>query len=90
MIQEFSFEDISYNVRTCMTSCGAKKPVKLKIVYKKKIQIFVLNMPFISSCKREKVYFILTSPLMRYAFFALLHEIFIPRIFFFFFFCLYV
>ena len=61
MIQEeFSFKDISYNVRTCMTSYGAKKPVKLKIVYKKKkkIQIFVLNMPFISSCKREKVYFI--------------------------------
>ena len=34
MIQEeFSFKDISYNVRTCMTSYGAKKPVKLKIVY---------------------------------------------------------
>ena len=59
-----------------MTSFTAKKSVTLKMVYnKKKIQIFGMNMPFISS--RE------ASPLMKYAFFTLLDEIngiLIPKI----------
>ena len=41
---------ILHNVRTCMTSFTAKKSVTLKMVYnKKKIQIFGINMTFISS-----------------------------------------
>ena len=52
-----------------------QKIVTLKIVYnKKKIQIFVMNIPFISS--RE------ASQLMKYALFASLNEIngiFIPK-----------
>ena len=52
-----------------MMSFTAKKSVMLKMVYnKKKIQIFGMNMPFISS--REA-----TLPLMKYAFLASLYEI---------------
>ena len=41
---------ILHNVQTCITSFTAKKSVTLKMVYnKKKIQIFGINMPFISS-----------------------------------------
>ena len=62
-----------------MTSFREKKSVTLKIVYiEKKIQIFVINMPFISSREARNVYF-----LMKYAFFASLDEIngiFIPKI----------
>ena len=70
-----------------------KKSVKLKIVYnKKQIQIFGMNMPFISSSVAKNAYFMsgearnelnIFSPLMKYAFFASLDEIndiFIPKI----------
>ena len=46
---------ISHNERTCMTSFTAQKSVTLKIVYnKKKIQIFGMNMSFISSREARK------------------------------------
>ena len=49
---------IWHNVRTCMTSLTAQKSVTLKIVYdKKKIQIFGMNMPFISSSEVKNAYF---------------------------------
>ena len=49
---------IRHNVRTYMTSFTAKKSVTLKIVYnKKKIQIFGMNMPFISSREARKSIF---------------------------------
>ena len=52
----------------CMMSYSAKK---LKIIYnKKKILIFVMNMPVISSYEARK-----SILLMKYAFFALLNEI---------------
>ena len=41
-----------------MTSFTAQKSVSLKIVYnKKKIQIFGMNMPFISSSEAKNAYF---------------------------------
>ena len=47
----------------------------LKIEYnKREIQIFVMNMPFISSHEARKSIF-LASPLMKYTFFASLNEI---------------
>ena len=59
-----------------MTSFTAKKCVALKMVYdKKKIQIFGMKMPFISSSE--------ALPRMKYAFFASLDEIsgiLIPKI----------
>ena len=65
-----------------MTSLTAKNLLHLKIVYnKKKIQIFGMNMPFISSREARKRIF--HSWLMKYAFFASLDEInpiFIPKI----------
>ena len=49
---------IWYNMRTCMMSFSAKKSVTLKIVYnKKKIQIFGMNTPFISSHQARKCIF---------------------------------
>ena len=46
------------NVRTCIMSFTAQKSVTLKIVYnKKKIQIFGMNMPFISSGEARKCIF---------------------------------
>ena len=49
---------ISRNVRTFMTSFTAKKSVMLKMVYnKKKIQMFGMNMPFISSREARKCIF---------------------------------
>ena len=66
-----------------MTSSSAKKSVTLKIVYnKKKIQIFGMTMPFISSREARKCIFHSASPLMKYKFFASLDEIndiFIPK-----------
>ena len=48
------------NVRTCMTSYNTKTSVTLKSVYnKKKIQILVMNMPFISSSEARKSKFYL-------------------------------
>ena len=51
---------IWHNVRTCMTwrHIVQKRSVTLKIVYnKKKIQIFIMNMPFISSHEvRESIF----------------------------------
>ena len=47
------------NVRTCMTSFTAQKSATLKIVYnKKKIQIFGMNMPLISSREARKCIFL--------------------------------
>ena len=63
----FSFADIERYatsslkwriVRTYMTSFSAKNSVTLKSVYnKKKIQIFGMNMPFISSREARKCIF---------------------------------
>ena len=59
-----------------MTSYRPKKLslLKLYIEIKKKIQIFGMNMPFISSREAIKVYFIHGSPFMKYAFFASLDD----------------
>ena len=61
-----------------------QKSVTLIIVYnKKKIQIFGMNMPFITSCEARKCISFMALPLMKYAFFASLDEIngiFIPKI----------
>ena len=63
----------------CMTSFTAKKKrsFTLKIVYnKKKLQIFGMNMPFISSCEAINcIISFVALPLIKYAFFASLDEI---------------
>ena len=68
-----------------MPSFSAKNLARFKIVYnKKKIQIFGMNMPFISSREAKKMYISFVALLlMKYAFFASLDEIndvFIPKI----------
>ena len=62
----------------CMTSFSAKKSVTLKTVYnEKRIQIFGMNMPFISSREARILHYI-----MKYAFFTALeiNGIFISKI----------
>ena len=47
-----------HNVQMCMMSFTTQKSVTLKIVYnKKKIQMFGMNMPFISSREARKCIF---------------------------------
>ena len=81
IMQRHNYCDV--NMRSCMTPYSREKSFTLKNV-KKKIQIFVMNMLFISSSDaRKKFISFVASSLMKNTFFASLDEmnvIFIPKI----------